>query len=86
MNHELDVQEYEREIQAEVIEMEAETEQEYQRKVAEYSRQLEKWKLWKRKQVSEMMLVTNNMCKVYIITLWSGEKKNNLSIYTVKNM
>lgn len=36
---------------AEVIELEAETEEEYQRKWAEYKKQLEEWKLWRRKQV-----------------------------------
>lgn len=45
-----DEQEYEKEILAEVIELEAETEEEYQRKWAEYKKQLEEWKLWRRKQ------------------------------------
>ncbi|KAK7919323.1 hypothetical protein WMY93_010607 [Mugilogobius chulae] len=50
VDRDLDEQEYEREIMAEMIELEAETEHEYQRKMADYKIQLEKWKLWKRKQ------------------------------------
>ncbi|CAL1593027.1 unnamed protein product [Knipowitschia caucasica] len=46
----LDEQEYEGEVLAEVIELEAEADQEYQRKMADYRTQLEKWKLWRRKQ------------------------------------
>ncbi|MEQ2178268.1 hypothetical protein GOODEAATRI_012263 [Goodea atripinnis] len=47
----LDEREYEGEILAEVLEMEAESEEEYQKKLAEYKKQLEDWKLWKKKQV-----------------------------------
>ncbi|MED6257535.1 hypothetical protein ATANTOWER_026185, partial [Ataeniobius toweri] len=46
----LDEREYEGEILAEVLEMEAESEEEYQKKLAEYKKQLEDWKLWKKKQ------------------------------------
>ncbi|XP_076582587.1 coiled-coil and C2 domain-containing protein 2A isoform X3 [Chaetodon auriga] len=45
-----DEREYEDEIMAEVIELEAESEEDYQRKLAEYKKQLEEWKLWRRKQ------------------------------------
>ncbi|KAK2907561.1 coiled-coil and C2 domain-containing protein 2A isoform X2 [Channa argus] len=45
-----DEQEYEDEILAEVVELEAEREEDYQRKLAEYKKQLEEWKLWRRKQ------------------------------------
>uniref|UniRef100_A0A672YAS7 Coiled-coil and C2 domain containing 2A n=1 Tax=Sphaeramia orbicularis TaxID=375764 RepID=A0A672YAS7_9TELE len=45
-----DEREYEREIMAEVVELEAEKEEEYQRKLAEYKKQLEEWKLWRKKQ------------------------------------
>uniref|UniRef100_A0A3Q3JIS1 C2 domain-containing protein n=1 Tax=Monopterus albus TaxID=43700 RepID=A0A3Q3JIS1_MONAL len=45
-----DKQEYEDEILAEVVELEAESEMDYQRKLAEYKKQLEEWKLWRRKQ------------------------------------
>ncbi|KAK2835891.1 hypothetical protein Q5P01_016375 [Channa striata] len=43
-------QEYEDEILAEVVELEAESEEDYQRKLAEYKKQVEEWKLWRRKQ------------------------------------
>lgn len=46
-----DQQEYEEEIQAEVMELEAEKEEDYQRSLAEYRKQLEEWKLWRKKQV-----------------------------------
>uniref|UniRef100_A0A671WHZ0 Coiled-coil and C2 domain containing 2A n=1 Tax=Sparus aurata TaxID=8175 RepID=A0A671WHZ0_SPAAU len=46
-----DEREYEDEILAEVVELEAESEEDYQRKLAEYKTQLEEWKLWRRKQV-----------------------------------
>lgn len=46
-----DEREYEDEILAEVVELEAEYEEDYQRKQAEYKKQLEEWKLWRRKQV-----------------------------------
>ncbi|XP_051232359.1 coiled-coil and C2 domain-containing protein 2A isoform X2 [Dicentrarchus labrax] len=45
-----DEREYEDEILAEVVELEAESEEDYQRKFAEYKKQLEEWKLWRRKQ------------------------------------
>uniref|UniRef100_A0A3B3BF83 Coiled-coil and C2 domain containing 2A n=1 Tax=Oryzias melastigma TaxID=30732 RepID=A0A3B3BF83_ORYME len=45
-----DQQEYEEEIQAEVMELEAEKEEDYQRSLAEYRKQLEEWKLWRKKQ------------------------------------
>ncbi|XP_074490630.1 coiled-coil and C2 domain-containing protein 2A isoform X1 [Sebastes fasciatus] len=45
-----DEQEYEDEILAEVVELEAETDEDYLRKLAEYKKQLEEWKLWRRKQ------------------------------------
>ncbi|CAB1451133.1 unnamed protein product [Pleuronectes platessa] len=41
---------YEDEISAEVVELEAESEEEYQRKLAEYKKQLAEWKLSRRKQ------------------------------------
>ncbi|KAI3369014.1 hypothetical protein L3Q82_025986 [Scortum barcoo] len=44
-----DEQEYEDEILAEVVELEAESEEDYQRKLVEYKKQLEEWKLWRRK-------------------------------------
>ncbi|XP_072295526.1 coiled-coil and C2 domain-containing protein 2A isoform X2 [Eucyclogobius newberryi] len=50
VDSDLDEQEYEREIMAEVIELEAESEQEYHRKMADYKTQLEKWKQWRKKQ------------------------------------
>lgn len=46
-----DEREYEDEILAEVFELEADCEEDYQRKLAEYKKQLEEWKLWRRKQV-----------------------------------
>uniref|UniRef100_UPI0037E92D59 coiled-coil and C2 domain-containing protein 2A isoform X2 n=1 Tax=Semicossyphus pulcher TaxID=241346 RepID=UPI0037E92D59 len=45
-----DEREYEEEILAEVVELEAESDEDYQRKLAEYRKQLEEWKLWRRKQ------------------------------------
>ncbi|XP_041790997.1 coiled-coil and C2 domain-containing protein 2A isoform X1 [Chelmon rostratus] len=45
-----DEREYEDEILAEVVELEAECEEDYQKKLAEYKKQLEEWKLWRRKQ------------------------------------
>ncbi|XP_042339465.1 coiled-coil and C2 domain-containing protein 2A isoform X2 [Plectropomus leopardus] len=50
VDRESDEREYEDEILAEVVELEAETEEDYQRKLAEYKKQLEEWKLWRRKQ------------------------------------
>ncbi|XP_009294855.2 coiled-coil and C2 domain-containing protein 2A isoform X7 [Danio rerio] len=45
-----DEQEFESDIMAEVSELQAETEEEYQRKMNEYRRLHEEWKSWKRKQ------------------------------------
>ncbi|XP_076014347.1 coiled-coil and C2 domain-containing protein 2A isoform X2 [Genypterus blacodes] len=45
-----DEREFEAEIFAEVMEVEAENEEDYQRKLAQYKKQLEEWKLWRRKQ------------------------------------
>nr|XP_046248250.1 coiled-coil and C2 domain-containing protein 2A isoform X2 [Scatophagus argus] len=45
-----DEQEYEDEILAEIVELEAEIEDDYQRKLAEYKKQLEEWKLWRKEQ------------------------------------
>uniref|UniRef100_A0A3B4FZ37 Coiled-coil and C2 domain containing 2A n=1 Tax=Pundamilia nyererei TaxID=303518 RepID=A0A3B4FZ37_9CICH len=45
-----DEQDYEDEILAEVVELEAETEEEYQNKLAEYKKRLEEWKLCRKKQ------------------------------------
>ncbi|XP_060934901.1 coiled-coil and C2 domain-containing protein 2A [Limanda limanda] len=45
-----DEQVYEDEISAEVVELEAESEEDYQRKLAEYKKQLAEWKLSRRKQ------------------------------------
>ncbi|KAJ0032189.1 hypothetical protein NQD34_002270 [Periophthalmus magnuspinnatus] len=47
---EMDEREYETEILAEVTELEQEIEQEYKRKLDNYKTQLDKWKLWRRKQ------------------------------------
>lgn len=47
----LDEQEYEAEVLAEVAEMQEESEENYEKKMAEYRRQVEEWKLWKKKQV-----------------------------------
>ncbi|XP_070764717.1 coiled-coil and C2 domain-containing protein 2A [Enoplosus armatus] len=53
VDRETDEREYEDEILAEVVELEAESEEDYQRKLAEYKKQLEEWKLWRRKQKSK---------------------------------
>ncbi|XP_028300852.1 coiled-coil and C2 domain-containing protein 2A isoform X2 [Gouania willdenowi] len=45
-----DEQEHEGEILTEIVELQAESEEDYQRKLAEYKKQLEQWKLWRRKQ------------------------------------
>uniref|UniRef100_H2LIP8 C2 domain-containing protein n=1 Tax=Oryzias latipes TaxID=8090 RepID=H2LIP8_ORYLA len=45
-----DQQIYEEEILAEVMELEVEKEQDYQRSLAEYRKELEEWKLWRRKK------------------------------------
>uniref|UniRef100_A0A672PN68 Coiled-coil and C2 domain containing 2A n=1 Tax=Sinocyclocheilus grahami TaxID=75366 RepID=A0A672PN68_SINGR len=49
-DREQDEQEFENDIIAEVSELEAEAEEDYQRKMSEYRRQHEEWKSWKRKQ------------------------------------
>ncbi|KAI4894240.1 hypothetical protein NFI96_025429 [Prochilodus magdalenae] len=46
----LDEREQEAEILAEVTELQAESEEEHERKMSEYRRQLEEWKSWRRKQ------------------------------------
>uniref|UniRef100_M4ABG3 Coiled-coil and C2 domain containing 2A n=1 Tax=Xiphophorus maculatus TaxID=8083 RepID=M4ABG3_XIPMA len=46
----LDEWEYEGEILKEVLELEAESEEQHQKKLAEYNKQLEDWKLWRKKQ------------------------------------
>ena len=51
MDRASDEQMYEDEISAEVVELEAEREEDYQRKLAEYKKQLAEWKLSRRKQV-----------------------------------
>ncbi|XP_029904845.1 coiled-coil and C2 domain-containing protein 2A isoform X2 [Myripristis murdjan] len=45
-----DEREYESEILAEVVELEAESEENYQKKLSEYKKQLEEWKAGRRKQ------------------------------------
>ncbi|XP_016386999.1 coiled-coil and C2 domain-containing protein 2A [Sinocyclocheilus rhinocerous] len=50
VDREQDEQEFENDIIAEVSELEAEAEEDYQRKMSEYRRQHEEWKSWKRKQ------------------------------------
>ncbi|XP_028260415.1 coiled-coil and C2 domain-containing protein 2A [Parambassis ranga] len=45
-----DEREYENEILAEIVELEAESEEDYQKKLLDYKKQLEEWKLWRRKQ------------------------------------
>lgn len=51
MDQASDEREYEDEILAEVVELEAEGEEDYQRKLAEYKKQMEEWKQWRKKQV-----------------------------------
>lgn len=46
-----DEREYEKEIQAEVVELEVQCEEDYQRNLLEYKKQLEEWRLWRRKKV-----------------------------------
>ncbi|XP_063747553.1 coiled-coil and C2 domain-containing protein 2A isoform X2 [Eleginops maclovinus] len=45
-----DERQCEGEILAEVVELEAEMEEDYQKKLGEYKRQLEEWKIWRRRQ------------------------------------
>lgn len=47
----LDERLHEAEILAEVSELQAESREEHERKVAEYKKQHEEWKTWKKKQV-----------------------------------
>ncbi|KAM6921159.1 coiled-coil and C2 domain-containing protein 2A [Xenentodon cancila] len=49
-----DEQEYEQEISAEVLELEAESEEDYQKNLAEYQKKLKEWKLWRKKQKAKM--------------------------------
>lgn len=46
-----DEQEYEDEIMAEIFELQVELEEEYQRNLAEYKKEVEVWKLWRKEQV-----------------------------------
>ncbi|XP_077389607.1 coiled-coil and C2 domain-containing protein 2A isoform X3 [Festucalex cinctus] len=48
-----DEREFERDILSEVWELEAEGEVDYQRKMADYKKQLDEWKAWRRKQKSK---------------------------------
>lgn len=52
-----DEREFEDEILAEVMELEAESEEDYQRRLAEYKKQLGEWKLSRRKQVPNSLLL-----------------------------
>lgn len=49
MDQAVDEREYEKEILAEVVELEVEQEEDYQRKLLEYKKQLEEWKLSRKK-------------------------------------
>lgn len=51
---EQDELEFENEIVVEVSELQAEAEEDYQRKMSEYRRRHEEWKSWKRKQVLQI--------------------------------
>ncbi|XP_061682296.1 coiled-coil and C2 domain-containing protein 2A isoform X4 [Syngnathoides biaculeatus] len=48
-----DEREYEKDVLSELWELEAEGEVDYQRKMADYRRQLDEWKAWRRKQKSK---------------------------------
>lgn len=50
-----DEQEYEEEITAEVLDLELQLEEEYQRKLSEHKKQLEEWKAWRNKQVTDCL-------------------------------
>lgn len=71
MDRAADERKYEEEVLTEVLELEAESEGEYQKKLAEYHKQLEEWKLWRKKQVLEtgveklslFLLITSNKSK-----------------------
>lgn len=56
MDQASDEHEYEKEILAEVVELEVEQEEDYQRKLLEYKEQMEEWKLSRRKKVYESYL------------------------------
>lgn len=49
---------FEAEILAEVSELQAESREDYEKKVDEYKKQHEKWKAWKKKQVRSFVLST----------------------------
>ena len=51
MDRASDEHQCEGEILAELVELEAEMEEDYQRKLNEYKKHLEEWKIWRRKQV-----------------------------------
>ena len=62
-----DERECEAEILAEVSELQAESREDYERKVAEYKTHLEEWKTWKKKQVrffSVRILWTNFLSRL----------------------
>lgn len=52
----LDEHVYKAEILTEVSELEAESREDYERKVSEYKKQQDEWKAWKRKQVCSFLL------------------------------
>lgn len=51
MDRASDERDYEDEILAEIFELEVDCEEDYHRKLEKYKKQLEEWKLWRRKQV-----------------------------------
>lgn len=51
MDQASDEHEYEKEILAEVVELEVEQEEDFQKRLQEYKKQLEEWKLSRRKKV-----------------------------------
>lgn len=51
MDQASDDREYEKEILSEVVELEVEHEEDHQRNLLEYTKQLDEWRLWKRKKV-----------------------------------
>uniref|UniRef100_A0A8C9V647 Coiled-coil and C2 domain containing 2A n=1 Tax=Scleropages formosus TaxID=113540 RepID=A0A8C9V647_SCLFO len=51
VNQSRDEQDFEEEIQMELVELQGELEEEYQRKISQYRQQLEEWKAWRKKQV-----------------------------------
>ncbi|XP_018588642.1 coiled-coil and C2 domain-containing protein 2A isoform X1 [Scleropages formosus] len=50
VNQSRDEQDFEEEIQMELVELQGELEEEYQRKISQYRQQLEEWKAWRKKQ------------------------------------